>query len=215
MKAFDGEQAGQLPGRRVVHALKRPARVYTAALRSKKRSEHLTAIPPFARFVAESGFYRLDLYPNQNRLDHKNLHRERDNCTVQERPRTTSKSRGFVRHARARQIGRGRLPFAAEVRATELDSGKETWGEIADLSKGGCYVRTRQPFSQGTLLEIEIRKQGVRFLTDATVAYTLEANGMGLSFVNVPANELSILEHWLSSARGTDRQRHREAHRSS
>jgi hypothetical protein len=49
------------------------------------------------------------------------------------------------------------------------------------------------------LLEIEIRNQGVRFLTDATVAYTLEANGMGLSFVNVPANELSILEHWLSS----------------
>jgi hypothetical protein len=28
------------------------------------------------------------------------------------------------------------------------------------------------------LLEIEIRNQGVRFLTDATVAYTLEANGM-------------------------------------
>jgi hypothetical protein len=45
------------------------------ALRSKKR-------PPFGRFVAESGFYRLDLYANQNRLEHKNLHRERDNCTV-------------------------------------------------------------------------------------------------------------------------------------
>lgn len=107
-----------------------------------------------------------------------------------------------MRHARARQIGRGRLPFAAEIRATELDSGRESWGETSNLSKGGCYVRTRQPFSQGTLLEIEIKNQGVRFLTDAIVVYTLEANGMGLSFVNVPANELSILEHWLSSAGG-------------
>jgi hypothetical protein len=87
------------------------------------------------------------LYPNQNRLEHKNLHSERDNCTVQERPRTTSKSRGFVRHARARQIGRGRLPFGAEVRATELDSGKETSGETANLSKRGvtCALVNHSP----------------------------------------------------------------------
>jgi len=116
--------------------------------------------------------------------------------------RRPSKGRGSVEHARAQQIGSDRLAFAAEIRATELHSGREIWGETANLSKGGCYVRTREPFSQGTLLAIEIRHHGVHFLTDAMVAYTLKSNGMGLSFLNVPANELPILEQWLSSAGG-------------
>lgn len=121
---------------------------------------------------------------------------------VEEPATTLSKGGGFVEHARAQQIGSDRLAFAAEVRATELHSGREIWAETANLSKGGCYVRTREPFSQGTLLAIEIRHHGVYFLTDAMVAYTLESNGMGLSFLNVPTNQLPILEQWLSSAGG-------------
>ena len=113
-------------------------------------------------------------------------------------------------YGRGQQISSSRRLFAAEIRATELDSGREIWGETVNLSKGGCYVRTHQPFSQGALLAIEIRNHGARFLTDATVAYTLESKGMGLSFVNVPTNEFPILENWLSSAgeeRSTDASR--------
>lgn len=92
-----------------------------------------------------------------------------------------------------------RVPFAAELRATELNSGREIWGETTNLSKGGCFVRTSQSFPRDTLLFIEIRKHGVRFVTDARVAYVLERDGMGLSFLNVPGNQLPILEDWLSS----------------
>ncbi len=91
-----------------------------------------------------------------------------------------------------------RFPFSAELRATDFSSGREVWGETTNLGKGGCYVRTGQPFPQGTRLLIEIRIHGVRFQTDARVAYTLEKIGMGLSFVNVPARELSILDEWLA-----------------
>ncbi len=111
-----------------------------------------------------------------------------------------------MEHARAQRTRSDRLAFAAEIRATELHSGREIWGETANLSRGGCYVRTHEPFSQGTLLAIEIRHHGVHFLTDAMVAYSLGPNGMGLSFLNVPANDLPILEQWLSSAGGDDRQ---------
>jgi hypothetical protein len=128
-----------------------------------------------------------------------------DNSIVGEPAGTPSKDGAIVGQARTQQTRSSRLSFAAEVRATELDSGREIWGETANLSKGGCYVRTREPFCQGTLLVIEIRNHGVHFLTDARVAYTLESTGMGLSFVNVPANDLPILEHWLSSA-GRERQ---------
>ncbi|HEY6183405.1 MAG TPA: PilZ domain-containing protein [Terriglobales bacterium] len=93
-----------------------------------------------------------------------------------------------------------RLPFAAELRATEMNSGIEIWGETTNLSKGGCYVRTSQSFPQGTLLVIEIRSHRVRFVTDARVAYALDSEGMGLSFLNIPAKQLPILEDWLSSA---------------
>jgi PilZ domain len=115
---------------------------------------------------------------------------------------TPSREGGLVEPAGTQQIRSSRLPFVAEVRATELQSGREIWGETANLSKGGCYASTHQPFSQGTLLAIEIRYHGVHFLTDALVAYTIESNGMGLSFLNVPAHDLPILEQWLSSAGG-------------
>jgi hypothetical protein len=71
-----------------------------------------------------------------------------------------------------------------------------------NLSKGGCYIRTRRPFSRGTLLVIEIKNHGARFRTDAKVAYHIESDGMGLSFLNIPAKELPILERWLASAGG-------------
>jgi len=93
-----------------------------------------------------------------------------------------------------------RVPFAAELRATELNSGREIWGETANLSRGGCFVRTGQLFPQETLLLIEIRNRGVRFATDARVVYTLEGEGMGLSFLNVPGNQLRVLEEWLFSS---------------
>ncbi len=103
-------------------------------------------------------------------------------------------------HAPAQQVRPVRLAFAAELRATELNSGREIWGETTNLSWGGCFVRTSQSFPQDTLLLIEIRNRGVRFVTDARVAYALEREGMGLSFLNVPGNQLPVLEEWLASA---------------
>lgn len=107
-----------------------------------------------------------------------------------------------VGHTPAQQTRPVRLPFAAELRATDLNSGSEIWGQTTNLSKGGCHVRASQSFPEGTLLVIEIRNHGVRFVTDATVAYALEREGMGLTFLNVPAKQLPILEDWLSSAVG-------------
>ena len=107
-----------------------------------------------------------------------------------------------VRYPPAQQTRPMRVPFAAELRATELNSGRETWGETTNLSRGGCFVRTSEPFPQDTLLLIEIWNHRVRFVTDARVAYALEREGMGLSFLNLPTNQLCILEDWLSSAAG-------------
>jgi len=104
-----------------------------------------------------------------------------------------------VKHAGAQRTRPMRVPFAAEFRATELNYGREIWGETTNLSRGGCFVRTSQSFPQDTLVLIEINNCGVRFVTDARVAYALEREGMGLSFLNVPGNQLRVLEEWLFS----------------
>ena len=104
-----------------------------------------------------------------------------------------------MKHARAQRTRLMRVPFAAEFRATELNSGREIWGETTNVSWGGCFVRTSQSFPQDTLVLIEINNCGVRFVTDARVAYALEREGMGLSFLNVPCNQLRVLEEWLLS----------------
>lgn len=107
-----------------------------------------------------------------------------------------------VEQDQSQQTRAVRLPFVAELRATEWNSGSEIWGETTNLSKGGCYARTSQPFAQDTLVLVEIRNHGVSFVTDARVAYSLEREGMGLSFLNVPADQLPVLEGWLSSTVG-------------
>lgn len=87
-----------------------------------------------------------------------------------------------------------RVPFAAELRATELNSGREIWGETTNLNKGGCFVRTSQLFPQDTLLLIEIKKSGVQFVADPKVADAFVSEGRGLSFLNIPGNQVRILE---------------------
>jgi PilZ domain len=101
--------------------------------------------------------------------------------------------------SQVRHQGTARLPFAAELRATDLDSGQEIWGETTNLSRGGCHVRTHQAFPEGTVVAIEITHRRAHFVTDARVAYSLESGGMGLSFLNVPEDKLAILEDWISS----------------
>jgi len=96
-----------------------------------------------------------------------------------------------------------RIRFVATILATDWNSRSEIWGQILNLSKGGCYVRTSQTFPFGALLFIEIRYRGLRFLTDARVTYSVEREGMGLSFLNVPADQLTVLDDWLSSAAAT------------
>jgi hypothetical protein len=94
----------------------------------------------------------------------------------------------------------GRYPFVAEVRATDLASGTQIYGETEDLSKGGCCIRTREPLPRGSSIRLEIKKDGIHFVTRATVAYNLEAKAMGVVFLNVPSEQISILAGWLQTA---------------
>lgn len=58
----------------------------------------------------------------------------------------------------------------------------------------------RGPFSAGTEVLLEIKKDGVSLAANATVVYNLKDRVMGLSFAEMSAKQTAILEKWLKAA---------------
>ena len=93
-----------------------------------------------------------------------------------------------------------RYPFAAKVALSESGSDVRVLGLTTDLSEGGCCVRVEEVFPRGTVVELEITKNGESLKTTATVAYGLPPNVMGLSFAQMNASHKAILDNWLDQA---------------
>jgi hypothetical protein len=94
-----------------------------------------------------------------------------------------------------------RYLFVATVKATDMDSGKQIHGLTTDLSEGGCCVLARNaPFSQGTRILLEITKNGVSFLMNASVVYNLKDQFMGLRFEEMSPEQEALIAGWLKAA---------------
>ena len=92
---------------------------------------------------------------------------------------------------------RPRYPFVATVKATDVISGMQLVGLTTDLSEGGCRMSTRKgAFSEGTRILVEITKNDVSLLTNATVVYNLKDKFMGISFEEMPPDQAAILAGW-------------------
>src|SRR5580692_5347881 len=76
-----------------------------------------------------------------------------------------------------------RFPFTATVEATENIRGTKVTGRTSDLSLGGCYVDTLNPFSVGTDAKVRIQRENVTFEAQARVIFSANGMGMGLAFV--------------------------------
>ena len=88
------------------------------------------------------------------------------------------------------QTRRPRYPFVAFAKATDVISGMQLVGLTTDLSEGGCRISTRKgPFSEGTRILLEIAKNGVSLLTNATVVYNLKDQFMGICFDKMPPDQ--------------------------
>jgi len=96
---------------------------------------------------------------------------------------------------------RARYPFVATVKATDAVSGMQLVGLTTDLSEGGCRMSTRKgPFSEGTRILLEITKNGVSLLTNATVVYNLKDQFMGICFEEMRSDQVAILAGWIKAA---------------
>jgi hypothetical protein len=95
-----------------------------------------------------------------------------------------------------------RGPFTAGVTAVEPASQTEIEAHTTDLSLGGCYIDTMNPFPTGTEMNLRLTKNGKSFHTKARVTYCQSGVGMGLLFTEIAPAQRPVLERWFSELRG-------------
>lgn len=91
-----------------------------------------------------------------------------------------------------------RCPLVASAEVTDLRSGAILSARTSELGLGGCFIDALNSFPEGTLVRLRIlRDQGI-FETKAKVAYCDPRFGMGLAFMEMPPDQRSLLEAWLT-----------------
>jgi len=102
----------------------------------------------------------------------------------------------------AERRGNPRWPFTAGVNVLEPVSGAELHAHTTDLSLGGCYVDSMNPFPTGTEVHLRLTKDDTSFHTKARVICSQTSMGMGLLFTEIAPAHRPILERWLAELRG-------------
>ena len=98
-----------------------------------------------------------------------------------------------------RKHPRARLTFLVQFRFKDFDSFVREWAQ--NLSVGGLFVRTREPYESGTLVVISFALDGGQSLIEglARVVHH-DALGMGLEFVSLDENSQRTIEDVISRA---------------
>lgn len=93
-----------------------------------------------------------------------------------------------------------RYPFTARVVIHEPSAERRVIGLTTDVSEGGCCVRAEEVFARGTKIELEIVKENVTLQVQATVAFGVPPNVMGLTFGEMDEEKSQILARWIENA---------------
>jgi len=83
---------------------------------------------------------------------------------------------------RKERRSQSRYALAAGVRVADQRSGIPSWCNIADISRGGCFIELVVPFPKGTQLTLEVRAGELKFRTQGEVKSSQPGKGMGIQF---------------------------------
>lgn len=95
-----------------------------------------------------------------------------------------------------RSVPRFSLIATAEI--IEPASGVHISGRISEISRNGCYLDVLNTLPVGTRLRLNISRDQGTFSTEAKIIYVQEGMGMGISFLEIPPDQLKILDSWLA-----------------
>jgi hypothetical protein len=91
-----------------------------------------------------------------------------------------------------------RYSFIAEVTVTDVANDARMSGRISEISRKGCYVDILNPLPVDTSLQLTISRDQGAFTTPGKIIYVQPGMGMGVAFVNTPADQLKTLDAWLA-----------------
>jgi hypothetical protein len=107
---------------------------------------------------------------------------------------TSANTAGAFRERRS--VPRFNLIATAEI--IEPASGVHISGRISEISRKGCYLDVLNTLPVGTLLRLSISRDQGTFSTEAKIIYVQDGMGMGIVFVDIPPDQLKILDAWLA-----------------
>jgi len=90
-----------------------------------------------------------------------------------------------------------RHAFVAPAVVVDAQTGARISARTSDLSLGGCYVDTLNPFPMGTTLRLRIHKNEEILDAQASTASSHTGSGMGLLFGEMTPPQRSMLAAWL------------------
>lgn len=98
-----------------------------------------------------------------------------------------------------------RYSFSATAEAIHIQTNTRLAARVSDLSRGGCYVDTINPFPVGADLKLRFTKDNTSFAAEAKVFYAVSGMGMGVEFTKIEPDQFQVLERWIAQFGGEPR----------
>ncbi len=98
-------------------------------------------------------------------------------------------------------IERRRTPRYSVVAIAEVldaESGVRLDARTANLNLTGCYVATTNPLLAGRRVKLQLTHGDISIEMHGTVIHSEMNAGMGISFTELEASHLAILEKWFA-----------------
>ncbi len=95
-----------------------------------------------------------------------------------------------------------RFSLIASAEIIESASGVHISGRISEISRKGCYLDVLNTLPVGTRLRLTISRDQGSFTSEARIIYIQQGMGMGIAYVDVPPDQLKILDAWIAELRG-------------
>lgn len=117
-------------------------------------------------------------------------------------PSTENEHVSPTKEASLEQRRHVRFPFTAFVEALEPKSNTQISGRCSDVSLGGCYVDTLNPFPEGTIIRVRLTRENISFEANAKVVFSQIGMGMGVAFTSAEKDQFQIFEKWINQLSG-------------
>jgi hypothetical protein len=76
-------------------------------------------------------------------------------------------------------------------------SGKQIAGRTKNISRGGCFILTDGTLDIGTVVQLQIEREGITFEALAVVVRLMPGEGLAFAFLEIEPAQVARINTWL------------------